>query len=93
VWNEPVQTEASPVSILSSDAAAAPMMMVPQPMETNITEAQKLLVKLGFNIGTPDGKMGSRTANAIRLFQLQSGLKVTGEVSAELLDAMRQKSG
>ena len=37
--------------------------------------------------------MGSRTANAIRLFQLQSGLKVTGEVTPEVLDAMRAKAG
>ena len=56
-------------------------------------EAQSLLSKLGYNVGEADGKMGSRTANAIRLFQLQSGIKVTGELSAQLLDAMRIKTG
>ena len=61
--------------------------------ESPVTQAQELLTRLGFNVGDPDGKMGSRTANAIRLFQLQSGLKVTGEVTADLLDAMRQKAG
>jgi peptidoglycan hydrolase-like protein with peptidoglycan-binding domain len=41
-------------------------------------------MKLGYNVGEPDGQFGGRTANAIRLFQLQQGLKVTGEVSPEL---------
>ncbi len=58
-----------------------------------VAEAQALLNKLGYNVGANDGRMGSRTANAIRLFQLQTGLKVTGEVTPELLDAMREKAG
>ncbi|MFO1123644.1 MAG: peptidoglycan-binding protein [Hyphomicrobiales bacterium] len=58
-----------------------------------VLEAQQLLGKLGFNIGEPDGTMGVKTQNAIRLFQLQSGLEVTGEVTPDLLDAMRAKSG
>jgi localization factor PodJL len=53
---------------------------------------QSLLDKLGFKIGTADGKMGGRTANAIRLFQLQEGLKVTGEVTPELIDALKSKT-
>jgi localization factor PodJL len=53
-----------------------------------VQRAQRLLMKHGFNIGTPDGKMGARTANAIRLFELQSGMRVTGEVSDQLLDRL-----
>ena len=49
-------------------------------------------MKHGFNIGAPDGKMGSRTANAIRLFELQSGMRVTGEVSDQLLDELEAKA-
>ena len=58
-----------------------------------VTLAQQLLTKLGFNIGEPDGKMGLRTANAIRLFQLQSGMPVTGEITPELLDQMKRSAG
>lgn len=58
-----------------------------------VLTAQRLLTKLGFNIGEPDGVMGTRTANAIRLFQLQSGLRVNGEVSSELIAAMQAKAG
>jgi localization factor PodJL len=57
-----------------------------------VSTAQSLLGKLGFNVGVPDGKMGGRTANAIRLFQLQEGMKVTGEISPELISAMQSKA-
>jgi localization factor PodJL len=57
-----------------------------------IKAVQDLLMKLGFNVGESDGRMGARTANAIRLFQLQSGLKVTGEISPELIRVMQAKA-
>jgi len=57
-----------------------------------IGEVQHLLNKLGFNIGEPDGRMGVRTANAIRLFQLQYGLKVTGEVTADLISQLQART-
>jgi localization factor PodJL len=95
-WESPV---APPAAVLgAAEAAAALDTAGVAPDQASqaageIAEAQRLLTELGFNIGTPDGKMGSRTANAIRLFQLQSGLKVTGEVTPELLAAMRAKAG
>lgn len=54
---------------------------------------QQLLTKLGFNVGEADGKMSARTTNAIRLFQLQSGLKVTGEVNEDLISQLKAKLG
>ena len=57
-----------------------------------IGEAQQLLNKLGFNIGEPDGRMSVRTTNAIRLFQLQYGLKVTGEVTADLISQLQERT-
>jgi localization factor PodJL len=53
--------------------------------------AQALLIKLGYDIGAADGKMGTRTSNAIRLFELQSGMKVTGTVSDALVEKMAKK--
>jgi peptidoglycan hydrolase-like protein with peptidoglycan-binding domain len=58
-----------------------------------VGEVQRLLNKLGFNIGEPDGRMGVRTSNAIRLFQLQYGLKVTGEVTADLISQLQKRAG
>ena len=57
-----------------------------------VSNAQTLLSKLGFNVGTPDGIMGSRTANAVRLFQLQNGLQVNGMVSNELLQQLQART-
>ncbi len=79
-WKSPGGTVEIPVVESASGA---------DPVKT----AQELLVRLGFNVGEPDGKMGTRTANAIRLFQLQSGLKVTGEVTPDLLVEMQKKAG
>ncbi len=58
-----------------------------------VNQTQQLLTRLGFNVGEPDGRMGARTTNAIRLFQLQSGVKVTGEVTTELINQLQAKLG
>jgi localization factor PodJL len=66
---------------------------VPPPADDLVAEAQHLLLALGFNVGTPDGKLGSRTVAALRQFQQQSGLEVTGKITPEVLDAMREQAG
>ncbi|MFT3989178.1 peptidoglycan-binding protein [Aestuariivirga sp.] len=81
-----------------SAEASAPMQEEPPSASasseaTPILKAQQLLSKLGYNVGTPDGQMGARTAAAVRLFQLQSGLKVTGDINPDLIAAMEAKAG
>ena len=61
--------------------------------KTMINSAQDMLEKLGFNIGPHDGKLEGKTANAVRLFQLQKGLPVTGKVTQELIDALQASVG
>jgi localization factor PodJL len=56
-----------------------------------VAHVQSMLLGLGFDIGTADGQMNARTANAIRLFQLQSGMAVDGEVGTELLMRLEQR--
>ena len=58
-----------------------------------VTEAQTLLSRLGFDVGEVNGTMGVRTRNSIRLFELQSGMQITGEVTPELLAKLRAKAG
>jgi localization factor PodJL len=58
-----------------------------------VQEAQALLSRLGFDVGETNGTMGSRTRNSIRLFELQSGMRITGEVTPELLARLRAKAG
>ncbi len=55
-----------------------------------VMEVQRLLKKIGYDVGPVDGILGNRTANAIRLFQLQSRMEVNGKPSPELLERLRQ---
>ncbi len=54
-----------------------------------ITETQRLLVRLGFSAGSADGKMNAKTAEAIRQFERDNDLPVTGEASVSLLRQLR----
>ena len=52
-------------------------------------QAQQRLNELGFDVGTPDGSAGPRTQNALRTFQQDQGLPVTGRLDQA---TMRQLS-
>lgn len=54
-----------------------------------VMETQRLLQRLGFNPGLPDGKLSVRTSEAIRNFQRDHSLPVTGEASVSLLGQLR----
>lgn len=54
-----------------------------------ISEAQRLLQRLGYAPGTTDGKLNTRTADAIRQFERANDLPVTGEASVSLLRQLR----
>ncbi|WP_119390206.1 peptidoglycan-binding protein [Taklimakanibacter lacteus] len=87
-WQErPVAAEAkSDLPVIGSAVAATD--------GTNgVQEAQELLNRLGFDAGEANGTMGSRTRNSIRLFELKSGMRITGEVTPELLTRLRAKAG
>lgn len=58
----------------------------------DIEEAHGLLAGLGLRVGIAgDGRIDARTANAIRMFQLRAGLKVTGHLTPELLERLRNR--
>jgi len=58
-----------------------------------IRRAQELLANRGFDVGSTDGVMGTKTANAVRQFQLQNGLPVNGMVSNDLLRVLETPRG
>jgi localization factor PodJL len=57
-----------------------------------IAEAQRLLQRLGYTTGATDGRMSTRTAEAIRQFERANDLPVTGEASLSLLRQLRAAS-
>src|SRR6266700_1516049 len=52
-------------------------------------ELQQLLARRGYNVGEPDGLLGSRTRAALREFQASIGVTPDGFASATILDHLR----
>jgi tetratricopeptide (TPR) repeat protein len=55
-----------------------------------IAEAQRLLTGLGLNAGAADGKVGPRTIEMVRAYQLAVGEPDTGTLTMGLLESMRR---
>lgn len=53
--------------------------------EKTIARAQQALNDLGYDCGTPDGSLGKKSQAAIRQYQTDKGLTITGTVTYELL--------
>ena len=77
------------------EKAVAPPPPSPEEMEASLglepeerEQIQIGLWALGFNPGTPDGKFGSRSREAIRNWQASRGLETTGRLDAEARNAL-----
>jgi len=76
----------------SKPAATAPANT--QSMNDNPNNKAKFLLdKLGYRVGSLDGTLDAKTANAIKLFQIKEGLKATGQVTPDLLSTMQSRMG
>ena len=84
---EPARQAVSPapeqaVSPVSEQAVS------PVSEQQQIREVQRRLNALGFDAGPPDGIAGPRTRAAIREYQEQSSLLVTGTITGELVERL-----
>jgi membrane-bound lytic murein transglycosylase B len=62
----------------------------PRPLQrTGIRELQRLLNRLGYSAGSADGRIGTRTRNAIRAFERAQGMQVRGRATDVVLEAAR----
>lgn len=52
-----------------------------------VADLQKMLIKKGWNL-VPDGIFGSRTEQAVRVFQQKNGLHITGEIDTDTLNKL-----
>jgi peptidoglycan hydrolase-like protein with peptidoglycan-binding domain len=57
-----------------------------------ITLVQSKLISLGYNIGSVDGKIGSKTKQAILDFEKDNSLKVTGQISNNLIKELNKRN-
>ena len=53
-------------------------------------ELQTLLSKHGYDVGEPDGAIGTKTKEAIADFEGKNGLPVNGRASQKVLEALRR---
>ena len=49
----------------------------------SLLEVQKRLLELGYQPGTADGVMGQRTVDAIKKFQQDNNVPVTGRIDSD----------
>jgi len=73
------------------ESPQAPPMVgaAPSLMQVYTATVQQELARRGYNPGSIDGVPGAQTQSAIRDFQEDNGLPVTGEVSLELVNYLR----
>lgn len=72
---------------LAVDGGAAPSQ-TKAGAAMSVREAQERLNALGYNVGTPDGSAGPKTAKALREFQQAQGLPVTGRLDTATAGAL-----
>ena len=75
---------AAPAAATEAPAHAAPAASM------SVEDMQKRLVELGYQPGTPDGKSGPRTVNALKKFQQDHHLPVTGRLDPETIARLQQ---
>ncbi|WP_247391839.1 peptidoglycan-binding domain-containing protein [Ralstonia pseudosolanacearum] len=66
--------------------------MVAQPDQTpgmSYAQAQTRLNELGFSVGTPDGVLGKKSVQQLKLFQRSRGLQETGRLDTSTIQALR----
>jgi hypothetical protein len=61
---------------------------LPSPSDSQVMTVQQKLAEAGYDPGPADGLMGAKTTSAIRKYQQEHGLPVTGQISDPLLIAL-----
>jgi Putative peptidoglycan binding domain len=70
-----------------AEPAAAPVAKAPEPM--SIADMQKRLAALGYPVGAADGVMGKKAVDALKAFQKDNKLAITGELNNETIARLR----
>ena len=80
----------TPQQFYRHGGAGARPMASSGPSRAEVKTMQTLLNKLGYPAGTPDGLMGRNSRAAIRAFQTDNKLTVTGDLDSATMAALRQ---
>lgn len=72
---------------VTPSAKSAPRKNVPKP-SPRVRSAQERLSDLGYDVGVADGYAGEKTLQAIRTYQADNGIAVSGKLDAETVEAL-----
>ena len=72
----------------ASSAPAASAATSGMSLQAKIRKAQSTLNSLGYNAGTPDGKVGGNTRTAVKAFQADNGMNPTGRLDPATLNML-----
>lgn len=70
------------LGVQGGQTPASKAATAPRGATMSVADAQRKLAELGYRPGPADGSAGGRTATALRAFQKDSGLDVTGRLDA-----------
>ena len=82
--------------VLADRLAGGPGIVTPWPTDdpglsrAGRRELQTLLARQGYDIGAPDGAIGTKTKQAIAAFEQKAGMTVNGRASVKVLEALRR---
>ena len=90
---QPLDSDANEVRLPDEWAGGKPLTTASVDMEKAVLNIQAILNKNGFDTGTPDGKMGPKTVEAIKAFQTSIGQEATGKVNDALVKELLKRNG
>ena len=89
------ESYASPSRVLSDRLRGAARHRTPWPTDdprcraSSGSELQALLAQRGYDVGEPDGRIGQKTRDAIKVVEQQIGIHPTGRPGGKVLQALR----
>ncbi|CAD7034846.1 hemagglutinin [Pseudorhizobium endolithicum] len=89
---QPLDSDANEVRLPDEWAGGKPLTTASVDMERAVLNIQAILNKNGFDAGTPDGKMGPKTVEAIKTFQTSIGQEPTGKVNDALVKELLKRN-
>ena len=91
VWKKFNTTPASQTSSASASSSGGTASSAPQ-TSNMVAATQANLARLGYRPGPVDGRMGEKTSAAIRQYQQDNGLPVSGELNGQLAMDIEKKA-
>jgi peptidoglycan hydrolase-like protein with peptidoglycan-binding domain len=59
--------------------------------DSSVSEVQAALAQKGYYHGTVDGRLGPETNSAVRQYQRNHGMEVTGSINQAVIDSLRRR--